>query len=314
MTSFRDITAVNVGKFLRYSFEAGSFTPSIGHPRISERALQSAAAIRGESRPPAILLHGLMPRSGTVYAGELLRLHPDIHAFPEQIWEFPFLQHAGEIARVQQRFFQAYEQNTDRIGALDFLPLFGAALIAHLHESTPPGKRLLLKVPSVQYLTHFFEVFPHERLLLLCRDGRDVVQSTRRTWPVLRFPMICLRWRRAAQMTLAFDRAFSEQRERYVLARFEDAVGDPEAFIRRVCRRFGLDEERYPYERLSAVPVHGSSAMPVRRSVTWDAQAKPAGFKPVGRWQEWSALDRWLFKRIAGKQLLELGYCSDFRW
>jgi protein-tyrosine sulfotransferase len=314
LTTLRDITPNNVRKFMRYSFDARSFTPSFDHARISERAVNAAARIRGADRPPAILLHGIMPRSGTVYVGEVLRLHPDVYAFPNHIWEFPFLQHAGEVARLQRHFLQAYEQNADKMGELDFLPLFGAALIAYMHESTPDGKRLLLKIPSVQYLTHFFEVFPHEDLLLLTRDGRDVVQSTIRTWPVLRFPMICVRWRRAAEMALAFDHAFADRPHGYARARFENAVENPEAFVRSICSKFGLDEDRFPYDKLTSVPVHGSSAIHAGAGVTWDAQPKPRGFRPLGRWQDWSAFDRWVFKRIAGRQLVELGYCQDLKW
>jgi hypothetical protein len=131
---------------------------------------------------------------------------------------------------------------------------------------------------------------------------------------VLRFPMICVRWRRAADMALAFDRAFCGRVEGYARARFEDAVDDPAGFARSVCAQFGLDQERFPYHLLAGVPVHGSSAIPAKGGVTWDAQPKPRDFRPLGRWQEWSPLDRWLFKRIAGRQLLALGYCKDLNW
>jgi protein-tyrosine sulfotransferase len=314
MIDLRELTPNNVRKFLRYSFDAASFTPRLDHPPISEAAQRAAARIRGAGCPPAILLHGVMPRSGTVYVAELLRLHPDVYAFPNHIWEFPFLQHAAELAQLQRHFLQAYEQNAGKIGELDFLPLFGAAMIAYLRESTPEGKRLLLKVPSVQHLTYFFHVFPDETLLLLTRDGRDVVQSTLRTWPVLRFPMVCMRWRCAATMALAFDRAFGHRREGYTRARFEDAVRDPPSFARGMCRRLGLDEDRFPYDQLALLPVRGSSALRSRQGVSWDAQPRPSGFKPTERWQEWSPLHKWMFKRIAGRQLLELGYCEDLNW
>lgn len=38
-------------------------------------------------------------------------------------------------------------------------------------------------MPSVQYLNCFFLAFCHENLLLLMRDGRDVVTSTKQTCP-----------------------------------------------------------------------------------------------------------------------------------
>ena len=36
-------------------------------------------------------------------------------------------------------------------------------------------------------IQQFYDVFPHEQLLVLVRDGRDLLQSTLKTWPQLRF-------------------------------------------------------------------------------------------------------------------------------
>ena len=145
------LTRRNLQKYVRYSLEQRSFTPDFELPGITREAVDQAEKIRGKERPAAILLHGIMPRAGTVYVGELLRLHPDIVAYPRGIWEFPFLQQAQQIALLQEEFLWAYEQNMGKIGERDFLPLVGAAVIAHLYAEIPPGKRMLLKVPSAQY-------------------------------------------------------------------------------------------------------------------------------------------------------------------
>jgi hypothetical protein len=302
-------------KYLDYTFATKSFEPDSPAPQVTEAALQAACAIRGSDREPALVIHGIMPRSGTVYVGELLRLHPDLHAYPYQLWELPFLQLAGNVVRLQEKFFRIYEQNVGKMGQHDFLPLFGASLIAYLYAAVPPGQRMLVKVPSVQYLNRFPFVFPHEHLLVVVRDGRDLVQSTLRTWPQLNFIQVCRRWDRAARMVLGADRCFSESGPAgYWLARYEDALDDPAAFVREACGRFGLDAARYPYAQIEALPVHGSSALHKTGRVSWRAVERPQNFRPTGYWQEWSAARKWLFKRIAGHALQELGYCRDLSW
>ncbi|MBN1136106.1 MAG: sulfotransferase [Anaerolineae bacterium] len=301
-------------KYLDYLFDTRSFDPKRGSAAISDHALECARSIRGAGRAPALLLHGVMPRSGTVYVGELLRRHPDLHAYPNQIWEMPFLRQTGEIQKLQKRFFLAYEQNMGKIGDNDFLPLFGSSLIAYLYSFLPPEGRMLLKVPSVQYLTDFFSVFPGEHLLLLVRDGRDVVHSTLKTWPQIRFSMACQRWRRAAEMALRFDAIHASRQKGYWMARFEDAVRDPAAFVEQACERFGLDVQRYPFEEMEAVAVHGSSSLPVQGKVVWDHLEKPKDFRPIGHWQSWSPGKKRLFKRLAGQALIDLGYCEDLSW
>lgn len=246
-------------KFVRYAADTRSFTPVFDPLAAGERAIMAAQAIRGADRGPAILIHGIMPRSGTVYVGELLRLHPALHAFPYEIWEFPFLKHVPQVLALQREFLWSYEQNMGKVGDRDFLPLFGASLIAYLHAGVPPDQRMLLKVPSVEHLDRFYQVFPHEGLLLLSRDGRDVVQSTLKTWPQLRFSMVCARWRHAAQMALACHARYQERAAGYWLGRFEDALRQPEAFVQEACARFDLDPAAYPFEQARQIPVHGSS-------------------------------------------------------
>jgi len=304
----------DIAKYARYAFDTKSFAPRFEVGVLSDQALQTAKLIRGRERGPAIILHGIMPRSGTAYVGELLRQHPDLFAYPNHIWELPFLEQTGDLVHLQDKFLQAYRHNVGKIGDRDFLPLFGSALMGYLHAGVPAGKRMLLKVPSVQYLGHFQSVFPYEQVLLLARDGRDVVHSTLRTWPQLRFFMVCLRYRRAANMVLAFHERHRHRKEGYWLGCFEDAVRDPAGFVRTACRCFGLEESRYPFERIDSIPVHGSSTLSEAGDTTWRAVPKPAGFRPTGHWQQWSAVRRRVFKMIAGRSLLDLGYGEDLSW
>ena len=227
---------------------------------------------------------------------------------------FPDLQQTGSLLQFQNEFLWAYEQNFDKVGDRDFLPLFGAGIINYLYDNTPPEKRLLVKVPSVQYLSRFYEVFPHENLLVLVRDGRDLVHSTLRTWPQLNFYMVSLRYKRAAEMILSCDQHFSKRPNGYLLNQFENLFRDPAGFVHTACKRFGLDPDTYPYDRINQIQVRGSSQKVNKGSVSWDGSSKTDQFSPIGHWLEWSRYRKWLFKRVAGQALIKLGYAKDSTW
>ena len=41
---------------------------------------------------------------------------------------------------------------------------------------------------------------------------------------------------------------------------------------------------------------------------------KPEDFSPIGRWRDWSVWRKRKFKKVAGRELIELGYESNDRW
>lgn len=299
----------DIKKYAHYVFDVKPFVYD------STAVLPAGVAVSQETiQRPAIFIHGIMPRSGTVYVGQLLRLHPDLHGLPRDLWELPVLQLSPGFLQLRRRFLEIYEQNADKMGSYDFLTVFGQGMLQYLEAATPPDKRMLLKVPGVQYLHYFPVMFPGQHLLVLVRDGRDVARSTVKTWPMILFPFACRRWKRAAEMVVAYHKRHQDQPTGYWLARFEDAVLDPEGFVEEACRRFGLDVSRYPFERIDEIRVRGSSQLGQGRRVTWDPKVKPPDFMPMGYWRRWSRWRKWTFKRIAGQALMSLGYCEDLQW
>lgn len=284
-------------------------------PAISDAARAAAEQLRGANRGPAIVLHGVMPRSGTVYVGELLRLHPDLYSYPNQIWEVPFLARSSDLVRFQERFFDDYDQNRARMGSDDFLTLFGSAFMGYLHSMSPPDRRLLIKEAGVKHIGRFPVAFPHEHLLLLLRDGRDLVHSTLRTWPGTSFSKVCRRWVDSTRAMLEYQRTYGDRDPASCLVRFEDVQRDPETFIREACERFGLDPDRYPFDAIDEVRVIGSSTASAAGRVDWsDHREAPAGFKPTQHWRDWPERRKRRFKALAGDLLIESGYAKDLNW
>jgi protein-tyrosine sulfotransferase len=281
---------------------------------VSHHALQTAKTIRKPGRKPAIIIHGMMQRSGTVYIGELLRLHPDIYAYPNEIWEVPFLRFLHNLVDFQHNFFKFYPQNIGKIGDNDFLPLFGSAFIDYLYSLVPEGKQMLLKAPGVQYLNYFFIVFPYESLLLLLRDGRDVVSSTIKTWPHRKFTDVCLEWNYSARMVLSFDAHYRNRTNQYLLVKYEEVVENPFDFVKKACDRFGLDHSKFPFEKIEDLPIRGSSSIKQQGETTWDPIDKPKNFKPIGSWHKWSIYEKQTFKEIAGRTLIDAGYDDSLDW
>ncbi|WP_319405985.1 sulfotransferase [uncultured Desulfosarcina sp.] len=284
-------------------------------PSLSPPATTTAESIRGKGCKPAILIQGVMPRCGSNYVGKLLSYHPDICPYPNEIHEFPVLKHADDLLRMQDRFFSTYGHNKTRMGPIDFLPLFGSSMIAYLQSFSPEKKRLLLKTPYVDNLNLFFSLFPHEHLVIVLRDGRDVVRSTMKTWPgKYAFDRLCRSWDSSAKKILRFHAFHAEADRPYLLVKFEDVFHDPHRFVSDACEKFNLNERVYPYEKINQTPVIGSSSLKSEGKVTWKGVQKPKNFNPTGRWKAWPLKKKKIFGKYAGDTLRQAGYWSDFEW
>jgi len=293
---------------------ASGFDPAEIPAAPSESVQRTVRQIRGDL-PPAIILHGAMGRTGTNYLGALLRLHPDL-AGTDDVYEFHFLAHLQDILRMQKRFeADSRKAASGTSSPSDFAALFSATMVTHLYSRVPEGMRLSLKVPAVAFLNYFPVVFAHEHLLLLNRDGRDVVTSWRQSWPQFTFEQVCRDWDRSAKLMLAFQQrvagAFT-----FDVIRYEDAVRDPEQIVRRLCEKFSLDVSRYPFEQIEDLPLLGSSSTKSASQDKWQWQMaqKPKDFDPVGRWRTWGETEKRTFKTIAGQSLIDCGYAEDTNW
>jgi protein-tyrosine sulfotransferase len=277
-----------------------------------EKALLVSREIRGVRRPPAIMLHGVMRRSGTNFVHDLLNLHPDLCGNPGEIYEAPFLASSHLLTNAQEVFLSGYQRNRDIFSSSDFLPLFGAAFIAYLYSVASDGQQVLVKIPGVERIWDFRHVFPNEKLVVLQRDGRDLIASTIKTWPNTDFKTACRRWHRSQQLILKFGSSPEYRNIRFV--KFEEAVTDPKAFAKKLLADLDIDDTRYPYDKVHQLPVKGSSEHKVDGKMSWKAIKKPKSFNPIGRWTQWTDRQKRIFKQICGETLIQSGYAEDLAW
>ena len=178
-------------------------------------------------------------------------------------------------------------------------------------------KRLLAKTPGAYNSDKFFHLFPDAKLLILVRDGRDAVESAVRSWPNRSYEYWTKQWTRGARSILSLvqgDRADLRGKS-WELVKYEDLVERPEETVRDLLNFLGINPINFDWSRLDRLPVHGSSQYPDENGqVTGRKLEKSENFKPVGRWQYWGWLRKRMFKKIAGKELISLGYVLNNHW
>lgn len=275
-------------------------------------SLQSAKTIRGHDKPASLMIYGVTPRAGTNYIGRLIASHPSICAYPNDIYEIPFLCMSNKLTAFQDAFFGDYYRNIEQMNKNDFLPLFGASFISHLYSFVPKNKILLTKEPDVRYLRYFPIMFPHENLLLVLRDGRDVVHSTITSWPNMDFKEVCKRWNDSAMLIQAFQKKYGE---RCLVIKYESMLDDPKKLLTEVLKHYHLDPESYPFDSITDTPIIGSSTASNKDGeVSWKPIKADKEFKPTNKWLTWTPSQKKIFKKIAGEGLLACHYCDNLDW
>jgi protein-tyrosine sulfotransferase len=280
-------------------------------PAAAQRLSAIARAVRGPDAPPAIFVHGVLPRSGTNYLADMLELHPDVYGYPGRIWEFPLLRVATAYEAAQAEFTYAFKRNAEVVTPWETLAYVASGWLAAM-QAEAGGRRILLKSPHVQAIGLFRHIFPDDILLLCLRDGRDIIQSSRKTfqrWPLGKsFSQMATEWRHGTDAILTFKPGAPNANPNTQVVYYEDLVCNPAAAMRGVLAHARLDPYVYDFGRLAALPVRGSSAVATQGEARWQPHEKPRDFAPVGRWKAWPRRRLSLFQALAGDSLKRAGY------
>jgi hypothetical protein len=289
------------------------------------------------------ILLGLRIRSGTNYLGKVMSCNPHVQLVPPATTqEFPLMTDLHLWDTAFAAFAGRYGGDKTLCQIERFRPHLGSAWLTHLIDTfgLKPG-HVFLKDPSVKNIDRFFDVFPDARLIILIRDGRDNVASSmkaglaararqtmaKRTrqrlnhWLRRDFVLAARDWSTAVKRVTSFDAEFKESRyaSQYLIVRYEDVFRDPRHMAERIFSFMGVPYNQGILDAVANAEVVGSSFYSSARredahKPNWKPTPRTDAFQPVGRWKQWSALQKSLFKRIAGKQLVSAGYESDLSW
>lgn len=255
-----------------------------------------------------IFILGMLRRSGTNYLSDLLVQHRDcISAAP--VHEDHLVQRAGHLLRyvdaVTGSWTTSWGVPPETRGRL--LRSLGDGIVSFL-QADAGDLRVVTKTPRLENLDRFFDLFPSVPLLLIVRDGRNVVASNVRSFDVNE-EAARQEWASAGRAILDFDARNRGSGLPYRVVRYEDLLDDLESTMTEVLRCCDLDPDGFDLAAARALPLRGSST--VRRDgadVHWEPVAKDDAFRPKERWREWTSYQHARFAEVAGDVQRAFGY------
>jgi len=273
-----------------------------------------------------VFVLGIMPRSGTHYLRNLLCLHPECveSALPEdglvarsnilmnyvtanyQGWEY-----VGDLPEIEANELLAEELGQ---GVLSFLKKARCRAIERnvlppaMHGLKQGAKYMIAKTPLVNNLKNFFSLFPKEKLLVLVRDGRSIVESNNVSFGVNREEAI-REWATAARHIFNMKKKWDAEGRQFLIVKYEELYQNTDREMKNILTFLGLDADKYDFDKALNVPVVGSSVFKRNGGeVHWNPVEKTSEFNPINRSAGWTRWQHERFNWLAENELTLFGY------
>jgi hypothetical protein len=286
--------------------EGSKPSASFSVPRMkNEQATRSGFGSDIDSR--LVITLGIMQRSGTNFLRSLLSLHPDCENC--NIPEDHLVQFSPQLNSYVTSVGKKWG---DRWGDKDQLwRSLGSGLARFAvsrcdNAERTDAFRLLMKTPSVDGLAHVDKLFPGACLLLIVRDGRDLIASGMNSfgWS---FEWAVSKWNESALAIKAFSE--SETAMAFKIVRYEDLHLKTISTYKDILSFLKLRAEAVDMTKVERQPLIGSSDHKSEAGrVHWKPVEKSADFNPLGRWTKWPPDRIHKFNEIAGPGMRALGY------
>lgn len=283
-----------------------------------------------------IILLGLRVRSGTNFVGTTLKQHPEVQTIPPHtsLGEFNLFREE----HIKNKVFKSISTNSFSSGVNKkdfphFMRLYGNLWQQFLKEkfNLDEEKTLFIKSPRVKETYLWQLAFPNAKIALLCRDGRDNVISSikasndRRNWHKTSHKVKKKFNFYSGRYFLNFTkdwaekaRIFSSIEENSNLKKFKyEELNDSFEGIKTLLEFYKLDHTSENVEKCLGAPVMGSSYGVENKQVTkpnWQPDYDKSKFSFTGKWGHWKSRKKSIFKKIAGSELIDLGYEENNKW
>ena len=264
-----------------------------------------------KQRTNIAFLLGVMPRSGTNYIFRAILHHPLIDKVvppgedyllygSNYLWEF--------IDKVQSKWSNNWE-GMDRLKyrqrLVNSLQSGLAQYLLPKNESYKEGKYFFTKTPRTDNLNTFKELFPDSKLIIVVRDGKQIVTSGVKSfkWTYIKSMK---EYSESLQRIIAFIN--HNPPESYCVVKYEKFCQNPELEIKKILNYLELDVNLYDFSLISEMPVLGSSnevndqTGDFEWKVVEKTKVKP--YKPI----KWHPLLFWRYRQICGNFTSFFGY------
>lgn len=269
----------------------------------------------GERARRPVFIIGVHRRSGTNFLADALQLTDDF-LLPLPIAEDYLLQYSSFLVEyaentVRDQYAKRFNHELDGIRACTnaLLKCLGTGLKNFLTSYLPEDRRLLTKTPDPWNIDNFFTLFPDALMIIIVRDGRDCVESSKWAFPGRSYLYWMATWAINARTVVHFlDNLPDQFAGQVVLTRYEDLLRHRDE-MQRILKFTGCRAETFPWDNFDKLPVRGSTFYRGGEAkLHWRPVEKTERFNPVGRWTKWSWWLRFHFQRLAGRENAIFGY------
>ena len=294
-------------------------TPDLWRQNIP-RAKVVASNIRGENYTPAICVHGILPRCGSNIVHDIIETHPDVVGRSIGLSEFPLLCNSRSMDAFFASVVARHREVANNVTGVEMMSFLVSGWLRDLQERIGNDRTALLKMPSVQHLDLFPALFPRDKLVVVIRDGRDIVQSTTDTWKGARRFLkndVAIAREYAASADViqeCLSQHGPENNPNIYVFRYEDYISNPHESIKSLFNFLELDIDDNAVQVATDLPVRGASSIKVDGRASWVPIEKPKNFSTSSKWTHWDHRKKKRFAKIAQKALVDLGYESSEEW
>lgn len=271
-----------------------------------------------ETTSEPVFIFGALNRSGTNFVADIIKLDSS-YSGPLTIGEDYFVYYVDlltqYIKNTSRHWGEEYSNDHSTHGEL--LMEFGSIMLKTLKKGLKCN--VVTTTPRTRGIDHIFEMIPNAKVILVVRDGRDTVESFRRSFKEYKnFSDIVSLWNEGALKLINFYNLIKKTKysDRVIFVKYEELHLGEGASLIDIVNFCGLNEEKVNFKTVNQLPIRGSSTNRGNTSadLNWKKVEKTEAFKPLKRWERWSWIDKKRFKNIAGKTLIELQYVKDNNW
>lgn len=265
-----------------------------------------------------LFVFGLAQRTGTHYLASLLELHPrcapisipadesvsrpEDHLFDKAD---PLLRYVADVGKKWNAAWGLGEDAGDLLlkelvdGIARFVVQLGT------RDGGEPDY-VMTKTPATKHLRVLVDCLPHLPVLVIARDGRDVVESARKTWG-LSYERWTRIWREGVDNLIAAQQV--DRNGSIKVVRYEDLLAELQPTMESVLAHLNLPPGEFDWDAAAALPVRGSSFMTKEgNDLSWTPVKDTEGLIGRPRWEEWPRPRLARFAHLAGAEMAHLGY------